>query len=385
VASLRERFIRSARPQTLVILASAVTVAAMVAVPAAVSGDAASASPVSRASTSVASAASIASVSPEKAGLVELIRSYNAKDGEIGKSWWQAAVALSTLETYQQATGDSSYSFAIRRAFADHASHDFEDRFDDDTSWWGLAWLQAYQITRSRQYLSMAETDANYVHRQWDNTCGGGVWWQTSPHTYKNAIPNELFLELTAWLHNTIRGDKKYLGWAKAEWSWFRRSGMINGSNLVNDGLTSACENNQRTTWTYNQGVILAGLSQLYRATKNASLLTEAERIARAAISHLTVGGVLHEPCDGSGCGSNAGGDAQSFKGIFVRDLKVLAVTARTSQFNGFFRRQAQSIEAHDTSSSHQLGMFWAGPLADRTSYSQASAEAALVAALGLR
>jgi predicted alpha-1,6-mannanase (GH76 family) len=352
------------------------TVAAMAVAPPAVSGDAASAFLTSRASA--------ASESPAKAGMAELLTSYNAKNGEIGKSWWQAAVALSTLETYQQATGDSSYSFAIRHAFADHAAGDFEDKFDDDTSWWGLAWLQAYQITRSPQYLAMAETDANYVHRQWDNTCGGGVWWKTSPHAYKNAIPNELFLELTAWLHNTIRGDKKYLGWAEAEWSWFSGSGMINGSNLVNDGLTGACENNHGTTWTYNQGVILAGLSQLYMATKNTSLLTEAERIARAAISHLSVGGVLQEPCDGIECGKSTGGDPQSFKGIFVRDLKVLAVTARTSQFNRFFRMQARSIEAHDTSRSHRLGMVWAGPLADRNPDSQASAEAALVAALRL-
>ena len=52
----------------------------------------------------------------------------------------------------------------------------------------------------------MAETDANYIHRHWDSTCGGGVWWTDHHGYYKNAITNELFLELTAWLHNTIRG-----------------------------------------------------------------------------------------------------------------------------------------------------------------------------------
>jgi predicted alpha-1,6-mannanase (GH76 family) len=351
----------------------------MAIAPAAISGDAASASPATQAFRASAEA-----VSPQKAGMAELFTAYNPHTGEIGRSWWQAAVALSTLETYQQTTRDRSYSFAISQAFADHKAHKFENKFDDDTSWWGLAWLQAYQITGSRQYLSMAETDADYVHRHWDNTCGGGVWWQATTKGYKNAITNELFLELTAWLHNTVRNDRKYLAWATAEWAWFKDSGMINGSSLVNDGLTSNCENNHRPTWTYNQGVILAGLAQLYRATKDASLLAEAKRIATAAISQLTVGGVLHEPCAGSECGNSTGGDLESFKGIFVQDLKVLAVTARARQFNGFFRKQARSIEARDTSRFHQLGMFWAGPLADLNSYSQASAEAALVASLRL-
>ena len=175
------------------------------------------------------------------------------------------------------------------------------------------------------------------------------MWWLRNPRAYKNAIANELFLELTAWLHNTIPGDKKYLQWAEAEWAWFNRSGMINRSHLVNDGLTDGCTNNHETTWTYNQGVILAGLAQLYTATNDSQLLTEAERIARAAISHLTIGGVLQEPCTGAQCGTSAGGVTQSFKGIFVRSLKMLAVTAKTSEFNSFFRKQARSIEASDS------------------------------------
>ena len=309
-----------------------------------------------------------------------LFHSYHRSKGVIGEDWWQEAAALSTLETYQQTTGDTSYSFAISRAFRRNGSHDFENKFDDDTMWWGVAWLQAYDITHSSQYLSMAETDADYAHQMWDRTCGGGVWWTRNPRSYKNAIANELFLELTAWLHNTIPGDQKYLGWAEAEWSWFQHSGMINRSNLVNDGLTSGCANNHDITWTYNQGVILAGLAQLYKATSDPGLLTEAERIARAVISHLTVAGVLHEPCPQTGCG----GDGQSFKGIFVTDLKVLAVTAGTSEFNSFFEKQAQSIEARDTSTHDQSGMFWAGPATHVSSYSQASAEDALVASLQL-
>jgi predicted alpha-1,6-mannanase (GH76 family) len=326
----------------------------------------------------------LAAKNPLTADMAELFSYYSENSGLIGTSWWQAAVALSTVEAYAQATGDNSYDTAIASAFELHSADDFENDSDDDTAWWALVWLQAYDITRVPAYLSMAETDADYIHEGWDRTCGGGIWWQRNPRYYKNAISNELFLELTAWLHNTISGDVKYLSWAEAEWSWFEHSGMINSSDLVNDGVGGDCKNNGAPTWTYNQGVILAGLAQLYQATGNRSLLATAEGIARAAISQLTVGGVLTEPCRGYGCAARLDRDAQAFKGIFVQDLKVLAVTGRTSQFNAFFSKQARSIDADDATESHDFGMSWSGPATEVSSATQASALDALVAALDL-
>jgi predicted alpha-1,6-mannanase (GH76 family) len=332
-------------------------------------------------------AASSPGAGPEKADMDELFKFYNSITGRIGNSWWQSAIALSSLETYEQATGDRSYEVAIPVSFRYYAHTNFENVYNDDTGWWGLAWVQAYELTRSRkpqarEYLGMAETVANYIHKSWDGRCGGGVWWTTA-RTYKNAITNEIFLELTAWLHNSIPGDTKYLRWAEAEWDWFQRSGMINGSDLINDGLDRRCANNHYITWTYNQGVILAGLARLYQATGNTAHLREAEAIARAAINHLTIGGILHEPCTGTGCGPNPG-DVQSFKGIFTRDLKVLAVTARTSQFNAFFTSQARSVEDRDSRAHRQLGFLWRGPIVGLSPYSQASALDAVVAAINL-
>jgi hypothetical protein len=323
-------------------------------------------------------------ITPQKADVAELFKSYGVASGLIGPSWWQAAVAFSAVETYAQTTGDTSFDAAIARAFSLHAAGNFENSADDDTAWWGLVWLQAYELTGGPAYLSMARTDADFIHQAWDGVCGGGVWWQRNPRSYKNAITNELFLELTAWLHNDIHGDTKYLGWATAEWSWFSHSGMINKNNLVNDGLDDNCRNNGQNTWTYNQGVILAGLAQLYRATGDQALLATARGIARATIRRLTVAGVLTEPCQGDRCQDQLDADTQAFKGIFVRDLKVLAVTARTTEFNGFFRQQARSIEDNDTTGHHQHGMFWAGPVARVTSASQASALDAMTASLDL-
>ena len=90
---------------------------------------------------------------------------------------------------------------------------------------------------------------------------------------------------------------------------------MINEKRLVNDGLNDKCENNQKTTWTYNQGVILGGLTALYKANGDSSRLPEARRIAEAALSNLTdTQGILHDSCE-----PKCGADGTQFKGIFVQ------------------------------------------------------------------
>jgi len=96
---------------------------------------------------------------------------------------------------------------------------------------------------------------------------------------------------------------------------------MINEQFWINDGLNSAsCENDQQTTWTYNQDVILSGLGLLVNATGNSSLLLIAQKIADATIQYLTYSGqFLREACEPN-CDSNQ----RLFKGIFIRHLSYL-------------------------------------------------------------
>lgn len=90
---------------------------------------------------------------------------------------------------------------------------------------------------------------------------------------------------------------------------------MINGDNLINDGLDinpdGSCTNNGDTAWSYNQGVILGGLVELSRATGDSEYLSEAISIAEAAIEALSENGILHESCEPNDCG----GDGPQFKG----------------------------------------------------------------------
>ena len=75
-----------------------------------------------------------------------------------------------------------------------------------------LAWIDAYDLTRNKDYLSMAESIFADMAASWDDTCGGGIWW-SKDKDYKNAIANELFLSVAAHLVNRTAGStrSKYL------------------------------------------------------------------------------------------------------------------------------------------------------------------------------
>jgi hypothetical protein len=176
---------------------------------------------------------------------------------------------------------------------------------------------------------------------------------------YKNAIANELFLLTAIRLHQRTPGDGgpgSYFYWATNEWTWFKASGMINAQNLVNDGLNASCVNNGSTTWTYNQGVILGGLTDLYKVTGNITYLNQATLIANATIATLVDGnGVLREPCESGDCG----GDGPQFKGIFIRYLAYLYDVTRNPAYYNFLFKNAHSVWLTDRNVFNQLGLRW--------------------------
>jgi predicted alpha-1,6-mannanase (GH76 family) len=300
--------------------------------------------------------------------------------------WWNAANSITVLANYEQLTGSTAYNSAIANTFsAAQRSHaNFVDTYYDDDGWWALAWIDAYDVTGNPAYLSMAETIFATMTGAWDSTCGGGVWWDTS-RTYKNAIPNELFLAIAAKLANRTTGSASdgYLGWAQREWTWFKGSGMINAQNLINDGLNStnrnACTNNGATTWTYNQGVIQGGLVELYKADKDPTLLPEAEAIASAAMARLSDNGILTEP------GKVTGGDGPQFKGVFMRNLMALDAAAPNAEYKAFADANANSIVTNDQNPNCEFGLLWQGPFDSGDATRQTSALDAIIAAAAMQ
>ncbi|KAI1499105.1 putative glycosyl hydrolase [Biscogniauxia marginata] len=329
-------------------------------------------------------------------GAVQAMMSlYNETTGrwEDTGPWWHSGLALQATLDYMQKTGSREYltqvyhTVEIQREPLDwwpEGGGDFRADSTDDTGWWALAMTTMYEVTGDSEFLDIAMTDEAYMYDYWNTTtCGGGLIWNIPSRTYHNAISNELYLELTATLHNLIPGDTHYLNRSLAEWEWFKASGMINGENLVNDGLTedSACVNNGMETWTYNQGVILRGLVQLSKATGDTSLLETARQIADATVNSPTLapGGILTEPCASADeCEPNG----TAFKGIFMRALATLNAALDDRPYAAFIQGNARSAYENSRNGSDFYGFLWQGPYDQATIGRQVSAVDLLLAAL---
>ncbi|OLF11994.1 glycosyl hydrolase [Actinophytocola xinjiangensis] len=321
-----------------------------------------------------------------------LLYSYDPYQGWWRGSWWNSAATLTAVIAYAARTGDRRYDWVIARTFdrnrgsfpagergTDPIEGDFVSRSIDDSAWWALAWVAAYDHTGESRYLDMAVTIAEYVHGFWDPaTCGGGVWWDRE-RTYKNAVTAGQYLRLTASLARRVPADTRWLGRARTAADWYLGSGLVNAANLVNDGLTRDCRNNGQPVWTYNQGLAIGGLTEAWRATGDVGYRDAAVRLADAGTTSpvLVSGGVLTERCDQNTCDDNQ----KQFKGIFVRYLADLASVTGSPAHRAFLRTQADSVWSAARDPLNRLGQRWAGGDPNPTDWrTQASGLEALTA-----
>ena len=366
--------------------------------------------------------------------------------------WWNSANALTTMVNFSIESGDTTYVGLIHHAFDsrdDEAS--VSTNFVDDEGWWALAWLNAAALDasdpeRHAREVARAEYVFRDMDRYWDSTCGGGVWWQKNPKSYKNAIANELFLSVAARLYRET-GDPRYLAKARDEYRWFfEQSRLYDRGHLIVDGIRDGtCADGvqpalNRDAWTYNQGVVIGALVALHEAletspqTKSGSdprdpclafdVLRCGQQIADVAMRKLSVEGVLtefgsaeapeappetpetptedyrrprriHPPARPPGLLPQPktdclGPDCPQFKGIFMRNLGTLARAlsqAERSKYARFLAHNAESIWRNDRSESQGrvfFGVYWQGPFGLANATVQTAALDTLVEAMSL-
>ncbi|CAM1511548.1 Fc.00g090610.m01.CDS01 [Cosmosporella sp. VM-42] len=299
--------------------------------------------------------------------------------------------SVQTIKTMKEGVVTSTYCLdydagcMAKRDFIGKRGFDnFINEYYDDEGWWALAWIRSHDAAGDQDFLEAAVDIFNDMQTGTGTPCGGGIFWNKD-RKYVASIANELYLSVAASLARRIPDNGTYLEIAKSQWEWFSHSGLINDDHLINDGLDDNCNNNGLQTWSYNQGVILGGLTELALATGDGSYLTKAVTIAKAAIQKLVNdNGILEEIDSCELKDGHCGADGQQFKGVFVRNLRYLYEFAPEQEFKDFITKNADSIWANDRNDQNRLGVAWTGPYVDASGPSHSSALDVLVAAVAV-
>ncbi len=314
---------------------------------------------------------------------VEAMQSfYNEKTGLWDRTgWWNSANVLTTLIRYEKFSGDKSLFGVIDTTYRNAKAGNFRGQFqfhpedwpnpespanfinayNDDEGWWGLAWVEAFELTGKKEYLDTAVFVFEDMTKAWSDQNNGGIFWKKG-ETYKASIANSLFALLALRLHANKVVDKingfTPLEWAERDWKWFLDTKLINMENdQVFDGIQENGEI-RRAHWTYNQGVVIAVLVEWYHLNKDEKSLELARKIADATIKLQSRDGVLHEHNE-----PNMGNDGVQFKGVFMRHLYSLYKAAPQDEYKKFIESNVEAIWKNRDPGTNRFGGVWSEPV----------------------
>jgi len=285
----------------------------------------------------------------------------NGKFG--GNAWWTGAVATSALIESMRQTGLHSYAYIIGETY-DKNKNDymgqFRNEFTDDSGWWALVWISAYDFTGEAKYLNTAKTISDWMDSNWDTQCGGGIYWKNGA-SYKASISNSLFLKVNASLHRRISGDTTYLNRANKAWNWIKSSGLIqSGDGHVLDGMSAGSCTPSNPGSTYNQGVMINALVEYWNINHNSQVIDTATLIGDQMTqrSYYTFNGILKDGCEYS---SSCSGDVLSFKGPAIRGLAELNRNLSNHPYTTYITNNANSAESNAHNAAWMYGSKWDG------------------------
>ncbi|KAJ3353562.1 hydrolase 76 protein [Entophlyctis luteolus] len=224
---------------------------------------------------------------------------------------------------YYSYTGDSQYNdfvdgqmqlaVATNDGFLD-AITALTGRWNDDIGWWALSVLTAAETTPNGilapnnvmsgynpTYLSIVVTTYNQMWSDWDSACNGGIYWARDRQAqaanvkyYKSSITNAQHMELSARLY-ALTGNTTYLTLANQVYNWMKATVIDATTYAVYDGIDTTSCSVSTLTYSYHSGELIAALSILYNATKDATYLTEAHKHWDHVNSYFTNNNVLYD------------------------------------------------------------------------------------------
>lgn len=156
------------------------------------------------------------------------------------------------------------------------------DRFYDDNAHLVVSLTEAYNLTKDPVYLSRAQQTYTFVMEGEDTAAGGGIYFKQFDFSSKDAISTLQGARAAAMLYRAT-GQAGYLSDATRLLSW-ANSHIQQPNGLFNQGYVIQTNSPGGVPIVNSAGVGISANLELYKATDNASYLTEAQRIATTAV-----------------------------------------------------------------------------------------------------
>ncbi len=150
----------------------------------------------------------------------------------------------------------------------------------DDSGWWGLSFIDAYQASHNPAYLADARRAMRFiVGSGWDAKLGGGTWWDTFHH-HKTIEPLAAAVMIGTRLY-TLDHDTWALGWAQKLLAWANAHSFNQTAGLYQRSATD------NTVMDYVQGLMATANWELCKALKKQSYCAKAQQVANASLSQF--------------------------------------------------------------------------------------------------
>ncbi|KAJ3113451.1 hydrolase 76 protein [Phlyctochytrium bullatum] len=288
--------------------------------------------------------------------------------------WHESGIFWQTYLLYRKYFGDTRYDafVASQLALASHFSRgEILDStivgnaggvWNEDIAWWGLAVITGAETYgpddlinpdggsefTGRSWLEVGSRTFFQIVQpgQWDNSCGGGIYWSRDRNSdkknirdYKSSITNGQAIEMAARLYR-LTGDPVYKTWADDIYAWMKKYlvrpdyTVIDGLYTVQEGTPAECAPDVNPTlWSYQPGVLIPGLAILYNVTRNATYLDEAQRLLDAALANFVDNSNrIYEPScrfRTTACSSPSGTTWALFRGLAEMHAITPSATAK--------------------------------------------------------
>ena len=241
-----------------------------------------------------------------------------------GFFWDNAEMMEVVLDAYE-VTKDAKYSTmfdAMYKNFIEKNGADWQDnKYNDDIAWMVLVSVRGYLLTGNISYRDKAKEQFDKMYaRAFNYSYGGGMLWYHTKTT-KNSCINGPSMVACCYLAQAT-GDSTYYNKAISLYTWSKLYLFDAATGKVNDNvdLDKKTGKLKISTWssTYNQGTYLGAAVMLYKYTKEASYLSEAQKIAQYIRDNMYNSKVMNNEDNGN--------DLPGFKGIFARYARMYTV-----------------------------------------------------------